>query len=204
MLRNAPATGGLAAYNGSGAQVLAMENAYQLYGESDDPLYMFNVNRPLNQNQAKLHGWELGGQWFAGDSGFGIAANYTIVQGDIGHDNGGDPSVDQFALTGLSDTANAAFMYEKYGWSARLAWNWRDQYLIAANQNGSSRNPYYVEPYQQLDLSVSYAITDNLSVGFEAINLTSEDVRWHGRSEKQVIKVIDQSPRYTLGVRYNF
>jgi hypothetical protein len=42
------------------------------------------------------------------------------------------------------------------------------------------------------------------SVGFEAINLTSEDVRWHGRSEKQVIKVIDQSPRYTLGVRYTF
>jgi outer membrane receptor protein involved in Fe transport len=95
-------------------------------------------------------------------------------------------------------------MYEKYGWSARLAWNWRDEYLIAANQDGSNRNPYYVEPYQQLDLSVSYAITDNLSVGFEAINITGEDVRWHGRSEKQVIKVLDQSPRYTLGVRYNF
>ncbi|MGL0788073.1 TonB-dependent receptor [Xanthomonas translucens] len=203
LLRNAAATGGLGAYNGSSAQTLALENAYDLVGAANDPLYQFDVSRPINQNKAKIHGWELGGQYFLGDTGLGVYANYTLVKGDVGFDN----TVldrDQFALLGLSDTANVMLMYEKYGWSARLAWNWRDQYLIAANQNGSSRNPYYVEPYQQLDLSVSYAITDNLSVGFEAINLTSEDVRWHGRSEKQVIKVIDQSPRYTLGVRYNF
>src|SRR5699024_2854738 len=87
LLRNQGATGGLAAYNGSGAQVLAMEAAYNLVGESDDPLYMFNVNRPINQNKAKLHGWELGGQWFMGESGFGVSANYTIVKGDVGYDN---------------------------------------------------------------------------------------------------------------------
>jgi len=203
MLRNAGATGGLAAYDGSGAQSLAMENAYDLVGEADDPLYMFNVNRPINQHQAKLHGWELGGQYFFGDSGFGISANYTTVQGDVGFDNGGDPAIDQFSLTGLSDTANAIFMYEKYGWSARLAWNWRDEYLILANQ-GSSRNPYYVEAYQQWDLSVNYALDDHWSFGLEAINLTGEDVRWHARTDQQIVKLADQSPRYMLGVRYKF
>ncbi|HEY1138787.1 MAG TPA: TonB-dependent receptor, partial [Lysobacter sp.] len=111
---------------------------------------------------------------------------------------------DQFALLGLSDTANVMFMYEKYGWSARLAWNWRDEYLIAANENGSNRNPYYVEEYEQWDLSVNYSFNDNWQVGFEAINLTGEDVRWHGRSEKQMIKLVDQSPRYMLGVRWRF
>ena len=89
LLRNDPA--GLAAYNGTGAQELATEAAYDLYGAADDPLYMFNVNRPLNQNASRLHGWELGGQYFFGDSGFGIYANYTIVQGDVGYDDGGDP-----------------------------------------------------------------------------------------------------------------
>ncbi|WP_163281926.1 TonB-dependent receptor, partial [Enterobacter cloacae] len=79
-----------------------------------------------------------------------------------GYNNGGDPGIDQFSLTGLSDTANAMLMYEKYGWSVRLAWNWRDQYLILANQ-GSSRNPYYVEPYEQWDLSVNYALDDHWS-----------------------------------------
>ena len=203
MLRNAGATGGLSAYNGSGAQVLAMEQAYNLYGESDDPLYMFNVNRPINQNAAKLHGWELGGQWFLGGSGFGISANYTIVKGDIGYDNGGDPGVDQFALTGLGNTANAVFMYEKYGWSARLAYNWRDEYLILANEGGS-RNPYYVETYAQWDMSVNYEFNEHLSLGLEAINLTGEDVRWHARTEAQVVRLVDQGPRYMLGVRYKF
>jgi TonB-dependent receptor len=201
LLRNDPA--GLAAFNGTDAQRLATENAYNLVGEADDPLYMFNVNRPINQHEAKLHGWELGGQYFFGDSGFGVFANYTIVEGDVGFDDGGDPAIDQFSLTGLSDTANAMFMYEKYGWSVRLAWNWRDEYLILANQ-GASRNPYYVEDYQQWDLSVNYALNDHWSFGLEAINLTGEDVRWHARTDQQIVKLADQSPRYMLGVRYKF
>jgi outer membrane receptor protein involved in Fe transport len=61
-----------------------------------------------------------------------------------------------------------------------------------------------VEAYDQLDLSVGYHFTEGLSVGFEAINLTGEDVRWHARSAKQMVKLIEQSPRYMLGVRYNF
>ncbi len=88
MLRNNPA--GLGAYNGTDAQVLATEAAYDLYGQANDPLYQFNVNRPINQNKSKLHGWELGGQYF-GDTGFGVLANYTVVKGDVGYNNGGDP-----------------------------------------------------------------------------------------------------------------
>ena len=201
LLRNDP--GGLGAFDGSGAQALAAEAAYDLYGQANDPLYQFNVNRPINQNEAKLHGWELGGQYFFGESGFGVLANYTIVQGDVGYDNGGDPGIDQFSLTGLSDTANVMFMYEKYGWSVRLAWNWRDEYLILANQ-GTSRNPYYVEAYDQWDLSVNYALNEHWSFGLEAINLTGEDVRWHARTDQQIMKLADQSPRYMLGARYRF
>jgi len=203
LLRNATATGGLAAYNGSSAQSLALETNYDLVGESDDPLYMFDVNGPANQNTAKISGWELGGQYFFGDSGFGIFANYTFVNGDVGFDNT-VLDVDQFALLGLSDTANVAFIYEKHDWSARLTYNWRDEYLISANQDGSNRNPYYVEAYDQWDLNVSYTINDKWSLGFQAINLTGEDVRWHGRSDKQVIKLIDQDPRYMFGFRWKF
>jgi len=201
LLRNDPA--GLAAFDGTGAQALATEAAYNLVGEADDPLYLFNVNRPVNQNQAKLSGWEIGGQYFFGDSGFGILANYTVVNGDVGYNNAGDPGIDQFALTGLSDTANAMFMFEKYGWSVRLAWNWRDEYLILANQ-GASRNPYYVEEYEQWDLSVNYTLNDHWSFGLEAINLTGEDVRWHARTDQMIVKLADQSPRYMVGVRYKF
>jgi TonB-dependent receptor len=204
MLRNAGATGGLAAYDGSNAQVIDMETRFDIFGQADDPLYMFDVNRPFNQRAATLRGWELGGQYFFGDTGFGILANYTIVKGNVGIDRAGDPGSDQFALTGLSDTANVVLMYEKYGWTARLAWNWRDEYLLAANQNGNNRNPYFVEAYYQYDLSVGYRINDNMSVAFEAINLTGEDVRWHARTENQMVRLVDNSPRYMLGFRYTF
>jgi outer membrane receptor protein involved in Fe transport len=114
-----------------------------------------------------------------------------------------DPNVNQFALTGLSDSANAVFMFEKFGLSARLAWNWRDQFLQSVNQGGW-RNPIFVEAYEQIDLSIGYDINDNFAVSFEAINLTGEDVRWHGRSENQLWRLEDQGARYGLGARYKF
>ena len=186
------------------AQVLDMENRFDITGTSADPLYEFDVNRPINQQDARLHGWEIGGQYFFGESGFGVLANYTIVEGDVGIDRAADPGADVFALTGLSDTANAVLMFEKYGWSARLAWNWRDEYLLAANQNGNNRNPYFVEAYDQFDAAVSYQFNDHFTVSLEAINLTGEDVRWHARSSNQMVRLVDQSARYMVGVRYTF
>ena len=79
-----------------------------------------------------------------------------------------------------------------------------DEFLAATNQNGSNTNPYYVEAYDQIDLSVGYQFNDSLSFQVEAVNLTGEDVRWHARSEKQVVRLEDQQPRYAVGVRYKF
>ena len=168
-----------------------------------DPLYTFNVSTPVNNQEAKIHGFEFGGQYFFGECGFGVLANYTMVDGDIGYDVTSDPNTNQFALTGLSDSANAVFMFEKFGLSARLAYNWRDQFLQTVNQGGW-RNPIFVEAYDQIDLSVGYDINDNFAVSFEAINLTGEDVRWHGRSENQLWRLEDQGARYAVGARYKF
>jgi TonB-dependent receptor len=133
----------------------------------------------------------------------GILANYTLVHGSTKYHNDSDPNESQFALVGLSDSANVVLMYEKYGISARLAYNWRDEFL--ANPNfGSFNNPIYVEAYDQYDLSVGYNFNDHLSVSFEGINLTGEDTRWHGRSKKQLWRLEDQDPRYAIGARYKF
>jgi hypothetical protein len=47
-------------------------------------------------------------------------------------------------------------------------------------------------------------LNDHLSFQFEGINLTGENVRWRGRTGKQFVRVVDQKPRYGLGVRYKF
>jgi TonB-dependent receptor len=196
-------TGGLANYNGSNAQHVAFATKYDILPTSSDPLYTFNVNTPANNKEAKIHGFEFGGQYFFGESGFGVLANYTVVKGDIGYDVTSDPNVNQFALTGLSDSANAVLMFEKFGLSARLAYNWRDEFLSSVNQGGW-RNPIFVEAYDQFDMSVGYDINDHLAVSFEAINLTGEDIRWHGRSVNQLWRLEDQGARYALGARYKF
>jgi len=202
MLQN-PSTGGLAAYNGTLAQANAME-AFDVIATAANPDYVYNVSKPINNKEAKIHGWEMGGQYFFGDSGFGILANYTIVRGDVEFDNTLPTTENQFALLGLSDSANAVLMFEKFGMTARLAYNWRDEFLAQTNVGGGNRNPIYVEPYDQIDLSLGYDFNDNFAVSFEAINLTGEDVRWHARSIKQVYRLEDQSARYAIGARYKF
>ncbi len=209
MYRNESATGGLAAFDGSISQANAMEvfaanlPGGGLLATADDPIMEFGVNRPVNTEDARIHGWEFGGQYFFGDSGFGVLANYTVVRGDVGYDNAADPNENQFALLGLSDSANVVLMYENFGFTVRLAYNWRDEFLSQANYQ-AFRNPIYVEEYDQVDLSVGYDVNDNLAITFEGINLLEEDVRWHGRSEKQVWRLEEQGARYAVGARYKF
>ncbi len=112
---------------------------------ASDPLFQFQVQQPVNNKQAKIHGFEIAGQHFFGDSGIGIAGAYTKVLGDIGIDVGADPKTDQFSLLGLSDTANATLIYDKYGVSARVTYNWRGRFLTATNRGGY-RNPVFVAP----------------------------------------------------------
>ncbi len=177
---------------------------YDIVPNADDPEYVFLTQRPINNREARIHGFEIGGQHFFGNTGFGILANYTIVRGDIEFDINADPAGEaQFALLGLSDSANVVLMYEKYGWSARLAYNWRDKYLSNANR-GSFRNPVFVEEYEQIDLSISYHVTDSLTFTLEGLNLTGEDFRSHGRSPLQLWYLEEQGPRYAFGVRYKF
>jgi TonB-dependent receptor len=195
--------GGLENYNGSSEQHVAFATQYDVLPNAEDPLYEFAVSTPVNNQKAKIHGFEFGGQYFFGDSGFGLLANYTIVRGDIGYDVTSDPNENQFALLGLSDSANAVLMFEKFGLSARLAYNWRDEYLQSLNV-GQWRNPIFVEAFDQIDLNVGYDINDHFAVSFEAVNLTGEDVRWHGRSNKQLWRLEDLGPRYALGARYKF
>ncbi|HEY5809759.1 MAG TPA: TonB-dependent receptor, partial [Povalibacter sp.] len=195
--------GGAASYNGTNEQHVAFATAYDVITSPEDPDYVFAVQRPVNNKEANIHGWEFGGQYFFGDTGIGVLANYTIVKGDVGFDDTADPNENQFALLGLSDSANAVLMYEKYGISARIAYNWRDEFLQAANQ-GAWRNPIYVDEYDQIDVSVGYNVTDSLSLQVEGINITGEDVRWHARSNKQLWRLEDQSPRYAFGARYKF
>lgn len=182
-------------------QILA---AYDVTANSDDPLFQFETSLPINNKNANLHGFEIAIQHFFGDTGFGVAASYTSVLGDVKFDNSAPPGTSQFPLLGLSDTYNVTLIYDKDQLSGRLGYNWRDEYISNASRDGAAGNPTYVEPFGQLDLSVNYEITPELLLSFEGLNLTGETTRQHGRDDVNLYLAQELDTRYQVALRYKY
>lgn len=180
-----------------------LATAVDIVADANDPLFNFAISGPVNNREGNIHGFEVAWTHFFGQSGFGFAASYTKVDGDVNVDPYADPNVNIFALTGLGDSANFTAIYDKGGLSARLAYNWRDKYLSAVNQGGN-RNPLFTDTFGTLDANISYDISQNFSVSLEAVNLTSEPFRQYARTETNLVYVQELKPRFYLGARYRF
>jgi TonB-dependent receptor len=168
-----------------------------------DPLFNFSVATPINNRQGNVHGFEIQGQHFFGDTGFGVSGSFTKVYGDVNIDVGADPTQNVFALVGLSDNANITGIFEKYGLSARVAYNWRGKFLSQVNR-GASRNPVFYKPFGTLDANISYDLTRNLSLSLEAVNILSEPVRTYARSTSELWFAQELKPRILAGARFKF
>jgi TonB-dependent receptor len=167
-------------------------------GQPGDAITVFDITVPSNQQDAEIDGWEIALQHIFGESGFGVIANYTMVDSDLSYNNAS--LNDQFAIEGLSDSYNLVAFYDKNGWIARLAYNWRDEFLSTRNFEGP--NPLYVDEYAQLDALVSYTFNNGVTLFAEGFNLTDEYLRVHGRADLMTNFVTQTGPRYGLGVRW--
>jgi TonB-dependent receptor len=182
---------------------LKYSNGVDITAVAGDPGVTNNTSMPTNSKDAVLNGWEFAGQHFFGDSGFGIQANYTIVNGSIGYDLYAEPgSATQFALAGLSDSANVIGIFENDQWQARIAYNWRDEFL--SNPNAGGGEPEFTQTFGQVDFNVGYKITEDFTVALEGTNVLGEDKKTFGRTTNQVRYVDILEPRYALSARYNF
>ena len=190
--------------NNIGPFQTAIANQYDITANSNDPYFSYQVTRPINSKNAQIYGFEAAGQYFLGSTGFGVSGAYTHVEGDIGFDVGATPGVTQFALQGLSDTANATLIYDKYGLSARVAYNWRSKFLASANRGDVARNPTFVAPFGQLDVNISYDVTPNIAITAEGINLTKETLKTYSRQTNSIWFEQEIGSRFLLGARYRF
>ena len=185
-------------------QILGVTTDDPLYGDADNDPVMFTVSGPVNEKTAKADGMEINWQHNFGETGYGFIANATIVDSDVAY----DPLqlVGQFALSGLSDSANLIGFYDKDGLNVRIAYNWRDSFFVGLGQDQGSTeiNPIQVESYGQVDISASYEINENLVVYMYGINITDNPFRVYGREEAQVLQSGQTGARYNLGVRYTF
>jgi len=105
----------------------------------------------------------------------------------------------------LSDSYNLIGFYDKNGIQARLAYNWRDQFLTSTvGVSGTPNNPIYREDFGQLDFNASYDVTDKVTVFIEGINILDETSRTVGRTSGYVNFATQTGSRYNLGARYTF
>jgi TonB-dependent receptor len=201
ILRNYPASVEVTR-NAQGAPVLDVNGYYtgRIFGLAEDGLVDFRVGTPFNSDQkATIDGFEFAIQHSFWDTGFGAILNYTIVNGDAKFNNALNPNIGQFALAGLSDSANAVVYYDKNGLQARVAYNWRDEFYAGGNPN-----PTYVEKYGQVDASASYEFIKGLTGFVEGINLTGQGRRGHRRSDNFVTFSQPGDARYSAGLRFSF
>jgi TonB-dependent receptor len=145
----------------------------------------FNVTRNINGPKGKIQGFEVAYTQFYDRlpgilSGLGMQANFTYVDSSGGANTAVNviegPQVagaaDQsLPLEGLSKTSyNLTALYEKYDISARLAYNWRERFLLTTSAANIQR-PVWSEDYGQLDASVFYNLTPKLKLGLQGTNL---------------------------------
>jgi TonB-dependent receptor len=152
-----------------------------------------NVTRPINADGAKVTGFEIAYQTFfdrlpAPWNGLGIQTNFTYVDnqgvkntgtttvsGNGGTNQDGNISFTDLPLEGFSKTSyNVVLMFEKEKFSTRLAYNWRDDYLIS-QADCCIKLPIWQDAYGQLDASVHYKPSSAWDIFLDAQNLTEEE-----------------------------
>jgi TonB-dependent receptor len=162
-------------------------------GATFDAIVTTAVN---SREEGEIQGFELAYQqtydflpgWL---NGFGLSANYTYVDSsnvpqstlsetdpDVAAGNQSTVDVGRLPLEGLSqNTVNLTPFYDHERWSARLAWSWRDDFLLTIRDVIVPFQPIIHEATGQLDGSIFFSINDSWKVGFQGVNLLNETIR---------------------------
>ena len=140
----------------------------------------YRMDRPRNVNDGQLEGIELGYRQFYDFlpgwlSGFGLEANYTYMKGHLMEDGKKNP------FQGMSKNAyNIVGLYERGPWSARVAYNWRSEFVDTYNYRALGLD-LIVKPIKTADASLSYKINDNMGVTLDVENMLDRTYNdYHG------------------------
>lgn len=130
-------------------------------------------------------------------SGFGFQGNLTLLDGDFD-----TPTETGLQFQGMSDTiANASIFYEKYGLSARASYQYRSDWLDTLGGFGSGE---FRKGYENLDVSVRYALTENFTLFADLANLTNEKYIAYQGTDAMPTEVEQIGSRYLFGVRFSY
>jgi iron complex outermembrane recepter protein len=182
------------------------------------------VTGPITGDGAKLKGFEVAYQQFFDAlpepwNGLGVQANYTYVdnQGITNSNlaiNSGQGTTQQdplitftdLPLEGYSPNAyNFILMFEQPKFGARLAWNWRDEYLIGQS-DCCIKLPVWQNAYGQLDGSFHYRPNDSWDIFLDAQNILQAETILKQQVNQEGLLLsrswFTNDRRLQIGVRY--
>ncbi len=186
------------------------------------------VTTPGNSNRvAHVQGFEVGYQQFYDFlpkpfDGLGINANYSYINSDgvpqstlsatdpdVGAGRVTTVDTGKLPLQGLSKhNANVAVIYEKGKISARLAYNWRSDFLLTVRDVIIPYAPIMNEATGQLDGSLFYTVNDKMKIGVQGVNLLNETTRTTQVLNDDLLKTgrswFMADRRYTVVLRASF
>lgn len=166
----------------------------------------YRLTSTFNGDDGRLYGVEFNIQQqftflpgFLG--GFGVQGNLTLLDGNFKALQP-DGSTVKAPFQGMSDTiVNASLFYEKYGISALISYQWRSGYLDTLGGLGSGE---FRDGYENLDVSIRYAINDKLTIFADLANLTDEIYSAYEGTRATPTEVEQIGARYMFGVRFGF
>ncbi|WP_404339304.1 TonB-dependent receptor [Pseudoalteromonas mariniglutinosa] len=134
---------------------------------------LFLVTQPQNGLGGENAGFEINYTQKLG-YGFGVQANYTYSDAELEQTPEQIAAGEEAVLPNNSeDTYNATVYYENNGLSARVSYTYRSEYFYTTYLNLNQ----YKDGFGQYDLNISYHVTDDINLIFQAINLTNEEQR---------------------------
>ncbi len=167
----------------------------------------YDIIMPVNFSDGVIQGVEIGLNQtldFLPWSGFGVQANYAYVDSKFDKNVGGEG----VGFPGSStNSANFTGYYENKGFSVRVAYAWRDNYLRTLGTPGSDRNSdiKFNEGFGNLSFNMSYRIMKGVQVRFSAANMLDADLRSYVANSPEVVSDYTTRGRnYTLGLNLNF
>ncbi len=195
-------------------QPVGIFSAGLFYKDLTDNIFLFTVDeeidgdtwevtQPMNGDDANLWGLELAFQnqfthLKGGWGGFGIYANYTYIDSETTFPDHDEKS----PLQGQSENiANFSLVYEKYGFSGRLSFNYTGKYIDEVG--GSPEEDLWVDDHFQIDFTARQQLSKKFGIYLELVNLNDEPwVVYQGVEDR-----IRQQEFYgwwgTVGVRFN-
>jgi len=170
----------------------------------------FILSRPVNSDGGLLRGFEVNVQqpfsFLPGVlANFGVLGNYTYVDSDIRYLTSATGSTSVTApLVGLSKhAANGTLYYEDRKFSVRGSVAYRSRYLTAVP--GTEGNAYNgTNSTFNVDAQMSYAVTDQLKLSIEAINLTDAKNDQFVDVTNRLNVLTHSGRQFTAGARFAF